>query len=38
MRLKFIPEIIFRLDTSIEHGEKIARILEELKNEDLKLM
>jgi len=33
MRLKFIPEIIFRLDTSIEHGEKIARILDELKKE-----
>ena len=35
MRLKFIPEIIFRLDTSIEHGEKIARILQELKKEEV---
>ncbi len=33
LRLKFIPEIIFKIDTSIEHGEKIARLLEELKKE-----
>src|SRR3989338_7176706 len=33
-RLRIIPDIIFRIDTSIEHGEKIARLLAELKNEE----
>lgn len=34
LRLRIIPDIIFRIDTSIEHGEKIARLLAELKNEE----
>ncbi|MBI3599296.1 MAG: 30S ribosome-binding factor RbfA [Nitrospinae bacterium] len=34
LRLKNIPDIIFKLDTSMEHSEKISRILDELKRED----
>ncbi|MEK6591212.1 MAG: 30S ribosome-binding factor RbfA, partial [Nitrospinota bacterium] len=33
LRLKIIPEIIFKIDTSIEHSDKISRILGELKDE-----
>jgi len=38
LRLKHIPDIIFKLDTSMEHSEKIARLLKELKeNEELRI-
>lgn len=32
MRLRFLPELIFRLDKSIEYGNKIDRILKEISN------
>jgi ribosome-binding factor A len=32
MRLRFLPELIFRLDKSIEYGNKIDRILKEIGN------
>ncbi|MEW6607468.1 MAG: 30S ribosome-binding factor RbfA [bacterium] len=31
MRIKFIPEIIFKIDTSIEYGMHINELLQELK-------
>ena len=33
LKVKHAPEIEFRLDKSIEHGIRIASILEELKDE-----
>jgi ribosome-binding factor A len=30
MRLKFVPELVFRLDKSIEYGDKIDRLLKEV--------
>lgn len=32
MSLRFIPELFFRLDKSIEYGAKIDRILKEISN------
>lgn len=32
IRMKFIPELIFKLDESIEYGAKIDRILNEIKS------
>lgn len=34
LKMKFIPSIEFRLDTSIEYGYKIDKILKEIKRED----
>ncbi len=34
LRMKFIPNIEFRLDTSIEYGYKIDRLLKEIKDKD----
>ncbi len=34
LRMKFIPEIEFRLDTSIEYGIKIDKLLREIKEHD----
>ncbi|MEJ2695309.1 MAG: 30S ribosome-binding factor RbfA [Candidatus Sulfobium sp.] len=34
LRLKFIPSIEFRLDTSIDYGFKIDRLLKEIKKDD----
>jgi len=34
VRLKFTPSIEFRLDTSIEYGSKIDRLLREIKEKD----
>ena len=34
LRMKFIPEIEFRLDTSIEYGIKIDKLLKEIKEHD----
>jgi ribosome-binding factor A len=31
VRTKFIPSIEFRIDSSIEHGDKIDRLLREIK-------
>ncbi len=34
LRMKFIPEIEFRQDTSIEYGLKIDKLLKEIKERD----
>jgi ribosome-binding factor A len=34
LRMKFIPAIEFRLDTSIEYGLKIDRLLKEIRDKD----
>jgi len=34
LRMKFIPEIEFRLDASIEYGIKIDKLLKEIKGHD----
>jgi ribosome-binding factor A len=34
LRMKFIPEIEFRLDASIEYGIKIDKLLKEIKEHD----
>lgn len=31
IRVKFLPEIVFRADTSQQYGEKIDRLLDEIK-------
>lgn len=33
LRMKFIPSIEFRLDTSIEYGNKIEKLLKEIEGE-----
>lgn len=33
MRLRFVPELNFRLDESIEHGVRIAKLLVEVQKE-----
>jgi len=32
IKIKFIPELVFKLDESIEYGAKIDRILDEIKS------
>jgi ribosome-binding factor A len=34
LRMKFIPAIEFRLDTSVEYGLRIDRLLKEIKEKD----
>jgi ribosome-binding factor A len=34
LKMKFIPGIEFRLDTSIDYGFKIDRLLKEIKDDD----
>ena len=34
LRLKYIPELTFKLDESIEYGIHISKVLEEIKNKD----
>lgn len=34
MQLRYAPEIVFRIDNSIEHGVKISQILSEIKSEN----
>lgn len=34
LRMKFIPTVEFRFDTSIEYGYKIDRLLKEIKDQD----
>jgi ribosome-binding factor A len=36
IRLRFTPELTFKIDDSIEHGVRIANILDQVKNDDLK--
>ena len=33
IRMKFLPEIVFRVDTSQEYGERIDRLLDEIKED-----
>ncbi len=33
LRMKFIPSIEFRLDTSIEYGDKIEKLLKEIEGQ-----
>lgn len=33
LRMKFIPNIEFRLDTSIEYGDKIEKLLKEIEGQ-----
>lgn len=34
IKMKHIPEIIFRFDKSIEHGARISQLLHEIKHEE----
>lgn len=34
VRVKFIPAIDFRIDKSVEHGDKIDRLLKEIKDKE----
>jgi ribosome-binding factor A len=34
VKIKFIPELVFKLDESIEYGAKINKILKELKSSE----
>lgn len=34
INLRYAPEILFRIDTSIEHGVKISKILSKIKSEE----
>jgi ribosome-binding factor A len=34
LRLRYIPELSFKLDTSIERGDRILRLLREVEEED----
>ena len=33
VRMKFLPEIVFRTDSSLDYGEKIDRLLEEIRQD-----
>jgi len=33
IRVKFMPELVFRPDTSLDYGERIDRILDDLREE-----
>lgn len=33
LRLRYAPELVFRLDDSIAHGDRIARLLREVEHE-----
>jgi ribosome-binding factor A len=34
MNIRFVPELQFKLDPSIEYGDRISRLLQELKQEE----
>ena len=34
IRMKFLPEVVFRPDTSLEYGERIDRLLDEIHGDD----
>ena len=36
IRLRHVPEIVFKYDTSIEHGAHIAQLLREVRTEEAK--
>lgn len=33
IRMKFLPEIVFRTDTSLDYGEKIERLLDGIRED-----
>jgi len=33
VRMKFLPEIVFRTDSSLDYGERIDRLLEEIRQD-----
>ena len=33
VRMKFLPEIVFRSDSSLDYGERIDRLLEEIRED-----
>lgn len=33
IRMKFLPEVVFRTDTSLEYGERIDRLLDEIRED-----
>jgi len=33
IRMKFLPEIVFRTDSSLEYGERIDRLLDEIQKD-----
>lgn len=33
IRMKFLPEIVFRTDTSMDYGERIDRLLDEIRDD-----
>ena len=33
IRMKFLPEIVFRTDTSMDYGERIDRLLDEIRED-----
>jgi ribosome-binding factor A len=33
IRMKFLPEIVFRTDTSLDYGERIDRLLDEIRDD-----
>jgi ribosome-binding factor A len=33
VRMKFLPEIVFRTDSSLDYGEKIDRLLDEIRQD-----
>jgi len=33
IRMKFLPEIVFRTDSSLEYGERIDRLLDEIQED-----
>lgn len=34
INLRYVPEILFRIDSSIEHGVKISKILSQINHEE----
>lgn len=33
VRMKFLPEVVFQVDTSLDYGERIDRLLDEIKQQ-----
>jgi ribosome-binding factor A len=31
VRMKFLPELVFRTDTSLDYGDRIDKLLDEIK-------
>ena len=34
IRMKFLPEIVFRTDTSLDYGERIDRLLDDIREDE----